>query len=95
MDNFSTGFITGLMVGPLLLVALLCIARLAITRLLTRIVSRWAANVFWRAVEKCLTLLEELLARKREREAGHLGSPNLISPAAREMVSTSRKPSVR
>jgi hypothetical protein len=95
MDSFYVGLLTGLLAGPLLLAALVCLFRLTIMRWLTRYVSRWASVMFWRGVQKLIDLLDELLARKREREAGELSSPNLISPTSGEMVIHTRTPSAR
>jgi hypothetical protein len=95
MDNFYVGLLTGLLVGPLLLVGLVCLFRLTIMRRLTRCVARSASVIFWCCVHKLIEVLEELVARKREREAGELSSPNLISPTSREVVIHTRTPCAR
>lgn len=95
MDSFYVGLLTGLVVGPLLLIAFVCLFRLTITRSLLRYVSRWSSVMFWRGVQKLIDLLDEFVARKREREAGELASPNLISPTGREVVIHTRTPSAR
>jgi hypothetical protein len=95
MDSFYVGLLTGLLVGPLLLIGLVCLFRLTIMRRLTRYVARWASVIFWRGVQRLIELLDELIARKREREAGELSSPNLISPTSREVVIHTRTPCAR
>jgi hypothetical protein len=95
MDSFYVGLLTGLLVGPLLLVAFVCLFRLTITRWLLRHISRWASVMFWRGVQKLIDILDEFMARKREREAGELASPNLISPTGREVVIHTHTPSAR
>ncbi|MBN1458492.1 MAG: hypothetical protein JXA57_03085 [Armatimonadetes bacterium] len=95
MDSFYVGLLTGLVVGPLLLIAFVCLFRLSITRRLTRYLSRWTSALFWRGVQKLIDLLDEFMARKREREAGELASPNLISPTGREVVIHTRTPPAR
>jgi hypothetical protein len=52
-------------------------------------------GLFWRGVEKLLNYLDGLLARKREREASALGSPNLASPPGRGVVTYADSPPVK
>ena len=81
MNTFLAGFVVGMVVGPLLVIGLVRLSHVPIMRRLMGRVTRWASHVFWRAVQKLADYLDELVARKREREAGELASPNLASPS--------------
>jgi len=79
MDNFWIGFFSGVAAGQIILIAIIHLCRIDLVRRLVERAGQWTAALFWRGVELLLNYLEELLARKREREAGDLGSPNLVS----------------
>lgn len=79
MDNFWIGFFSGIAVGQIILIGIIHLCRIDLVRRLVERAGQWTAALFWRGVELLLSYLEELLARKREREAGDLGSPNLVS----------------
>ncbi len=83
MNTFLGGFLVGIVVGPLVLAVLRRLERIPFIRRQMLRVRRWFAGLFWRGVEKLLSYLDEMLARKREREAGELGSPNLAQPTSR------------
>jgi hypothetical protein len=78
MDSFWVGFFAGIAVGQVLLFGLLRLNVLDAIGLWSRLVRRKGEDLFWRGIEMLLNYLDELLARKRAREAGDLGSPNLI-----------------
>jgi phosphatidylglycerophosphate synthase len=78
MGNFWTGFFLGIAVGQALLFALVRFNAHDIIRLWSRRAWRRGERLFWRGLEVLLNYLDGLLARKRARDAGDLGSPNLI-----------------
>lgn len=83
MNTFLGGFLVGIVVGPLVFAGLGRLGRIPfVKRQLVR-AKRPFGGLFWRGVEKLLNHLDEMLARKREREAGELKSPNLASPAGK------------
>jgi hypothetical protein len=82
MDTFLVGFLLGVAFGQALLVGLARLGRLPFMQRLLPRLGRWATTLFWTGVERLLGYLDELLARKREREADQLGSPNLVGPTA-------------
>ncbi|MCJ7752621.1 MAG: hypothetical protein MUQ65_16285 [Armatimonadetes bacterium] len=79
MDNFWIGFFSGVAAGQIILIGIIHLCRIDLVRRLVESAGRWTAASFWRGIELLIGYLEELLARKREREAGDLGSPNLVS----------------
>ncbi len=94
MNTFLEGFLLGIVVGPLLFAGLRRFRRmLFIKRHLVR-VRRLFAGLFWRGVEKLLNRLDGLLARKREREAGELGSPNLVNGTGQDVLTHTSNPPV-
>ena len=78
MDNFWIGFFSGIAAGQIILIGIIHLCRIDLVRRLVERAGQWTAASFWRGIEMLLNYLEELLARKREREAGDLGSPNLL-----------------
>jgi phosphatidylglycerophosphate synthase len=95
MNTFLGGFLVGIVVGPLVVAVLRRLGRIPfIKRQLVR-VRRLSGGLFWRGVEKLLNYLDGLLARKREREASELGSPNLASPAGKGVVTYADSPPVK
>jgi hypothetical protein len=78
MDSFWVGFFAGIAVGQVLLFGLVRLNALDAIRACGRLARRKGKALFWRGIEMLLDYLDELLARKRAREAGDLGSPNLI-----------------
>ena len=78
MDNFWIGFFSGVAAGQIILIGIIHLCRIDLVRKLVERAGQWTAASFWRGIEMLLNYLEELLARKREREAGDLGSPNLL-----------------
>ena len=78
MDNFWIGFFSGVAAGQIILIGIIHLCRIDLVRRLVERAGQWTAASFWRGIEMLLNYLEELLARKREREAGDLGSPNLL-----------------
>ena len=81
MDSFWIGFFSGVAAGQIILIGIIHLCRIGLVRKLVERAGQWTAASFWRGIELLLNYLEELLARKREREAGDLGSPNLVSRA--------------
>ncbi len=78
MDNFWIAFFSGLAAGQIILIGIIHLCRIDLVRRLMARAGQWTAASFWRGIELLINCLEELLARKREREAGDLGSPNLV-----------------
>jgi len=78
MGNFWTGFFLGIAVGQALLFGLLRLNAHSFIRLWSRRAWRGGEQVFWRGLELLVNYLDALLAGKRARDAGDLGSPNLI-----------------
>jgi len=78
MGSFWTGFFLGIAVGQALLLALVRLNAADVIRFWGRRARRKGADLVWRGIEMLLNYLDGLLARKRAREAGDLGSPNLI-----------------
>jgi phosphatidylglycerophosphate synthase len=78
MGNFWTGFLLGIAAGQALLFGLLRLNAYDFIRLWSRRAWRRGEQLFWCGLEMLLNYLDGLLARKRAREAGDLGSPNLI-----------------
>ena len=95
MDTFLAGFLWGMLVGPLLVVGLVWVSRIAFVRWLMQRVTQWASDMFWLGVEKLLAYLDELVARRREREADELASPNLIGPTSRRGADDTRSLSAK
>ena len=81
MDNFWTAFFCGVAAGQIILIGIIQLCRIQFVRKLVDGAGQRTAALFWRGIESLLNYLEELLARKREREAGDLGSPNLAGRA--------------
>ena len=79
MDSFWIAFFSGIAAGQLILIGIIHLCRIDLVRRLVESATKWTAASFWRGVELLISYLEKLLARKREREAGDLGSPNLVS----------------
>ena len=79
MDNFWIAFFSGIAAGQLILIGIIHLCRIDLRRRLAEGASRQSRALFWRGIERLISYLEELLSRKREREAGDLGSPNLVS----------------
>jgi hypothetical protein len=95
MNTFLGGLLVGIVVGPLVCAGLRRLERIPfVKRHLVR-VRRWCGGLFWRGVEGLLNYLDGLLARKREREASELGSPNLASPAGGGVVTYADSPPVK
>jgi len=78
MDNFWIGFLAGIAAGQLALYALVRFEALDAIKLWGRRAKRHGVDLFWRGLEMLLNYLDGVLAVKRAREAGDLGSPNLI-----------------
>jgi len=78
MDNFWIGFLSGIAAGQIILIGIIHLCRIDPVQRLVERAGQWSVALFWRGVELLLNYLDELLARKREREAGDLGSPNLL-----------------
>jgi hypothetical protein len=83
MNTFLEGFILGMVAGPIFVFGLERLSRVPVVERRLRRVRRGTANLYWRGIEKLLNHLDEMLARKREREAGELHSPNLVQPTGR------------
>ena len=81
MDNFWIAFFCGVAAGQIILIGIVHLCRIDFVRKLVESAGQRTAALFWRGVELLISYLEELLARKREREAGDLGSPNLVGGA--------------
>jgi hypothetical protein len=79
MDNFWIGFFAGIAAGQLIVFGLVRLNAMDSIKLWSRRARRWSVDLFWRGFEMLLNYLDELLALRRAREAGDLGSPNLIS----------------
>lgn len=79
MDSFWIAFFSGVAAGQIILIGIIHLCRIDLVRRLVEGAGQWTTASFWRGVELLLSYLEELLARKRECEAGDLGSPNLVS----------------
>ena len=79
MDSFWIAFFSGVAAGQIILIGIIHLCRIGLVRRLVERAGQWTAASFWRGVELLLNFLEELLAKKRECEAGDLGSPNLVS----------------
>ncbi|NIR02103.1 MAG: hypothetical protein GTN78_18230 [Gemmatimonadales bacterium] len=95
MGTFLGGFLLGMVVGVVLLIGLGRLCQIpCMQRQLLRL-RQWASHMFWRAVQKLADYLDELVARRREREADGLGSPNLAGPRDQDVVSYPSVPPVR
>ncbi|MFB3880724.1 MAG: hypothetical protein ACE149_05645 [Armatimonadota bacterium] len=78
MDNFWLAFLAGIAAGQVILFVLVRLNAADYLRRWGRLAGRKADYLFWRGLETLLNYLDGLLARKRARDAGDLGSPNLI-----------------
>jgi len=83
MDNFWIGFFAGVAAGQVIVFGLVRLNAMESIKLWSRRARRFSVDLFWRSVETLLNYLDELLATKRAREAGDLGSPNLAGRAVR------------
>jgi hypothetical protein len=95
MDTFLGGFLLGIVVGPLLVTGLVRLSHVPVIERGLRRLARCVSHVFWRGIQKLADCLDELIARKREREAGELASPNLVSPTSGGAVSDPTSPSAQ
>jgi hypothetical protein len=82
MDTFLGGFLLGVVVGPLLVAGLVRLSHVPIVERALLRVGRCISRAFWWGIQKLANCLDEMIARKREREAGELASPNLVSPTS-------------
>jgi hypothetical protein len=95
MNTFLEGFILGAAAGPLFVFGLYRLSRISfIKRQLLR-VRRVFGGLYWRGIETLLNRLDNMLARKREREAGELSSPNLASRTGRGVKTYTSSPPVK
>jgi hypothetical protein len=78
MGNFLIGFFAGIAAGQVIVFGLVRLNAMDTIKLWSRRARRFSVDLFWRGVEMLLNYLDGLLAIKRAREAGDLGSPNLI-----------------
>ncbi len=95
MNTFLEGFILGALAGPIFVFGLYRVSRIPFVKRQLLRVGRVFGGLYWRGIEKLLNHLDNMLARKRERDAGELGSPNLAGRNGRGVMTYTSSPPVK